>query len=158
MKTYPLIYLLAVGMAVTGLGASAAEPDISGLGVWEKAPHVLKDPARKLYIATSKPLGADGELASQFDVWGKLIYDEPQHHGRYGVMEEWVEMRLDCATMRYTARRYAMLDGKGNVLVDATLTDPPKRVHKAWGDPDYMRFMELTADIAGRKACAVHPD
>src|SRR4051812_1203354 len=102
MKAYPLVYLLVVGIAVIGLGASAAEPDSSGSGAWEKAPHILKGPARKLYIATSGPLGyADGQQASQyaqFDVWGKLVYEDPQQHGHYGVAEEWVAMRLDCAT------------------------------------------------------------
>lgn len=157
MKTQLLACLVVIGVAAIGAGASAAEPDISGSGVWQETPHHLKDPGRKLYIALSEPLGhAQGRDTNEyafFDVWGKVIYEEPQRHGEYGVAEEWVAMRLDCATLSYKASRYQMLDSKGKVLVDAILTDRPKRVRTQWDDPDHMKLMQLIADLAGRDAC-----
>lgn len=165
MKQHTVVRLLAAVVAAVGLGASAAEPDISGLGMWGRSPYTLKDPVRELHIATGKFLGyAKGHDTSQyayFDAWGKFIYGTPQRRGAKLVAEEWVAMRVDCAKMTYTLFRYMEFDDQGNTLADVQGGAKPKKIIPGSGDrwdPNHMALADETAGLAAADSCSFDSD
>lgn len=151
------IYLLAAALAAASGGASAADPDISG--VWGSA-WALQHPARELYVASSKPLGYTGKQHTapyaQYDVWGKFLYDITEDRGDKAIGEAWVAMHLDCAKKTYVVYRYMEFDEQGNVLRDSSKTERPKPIPSAGEDPDHLPLAELTA-IDASDGCVPPP-